>query len=377
MYHGFMYHKNKAPKNRIYWRCANNFCSSTLHTNVFLIETNARFDVVKEPTCHNHRAPTDYVERLRLLNDMRRIVVADPCAPVRGAYENVMDASQARRIAVDLQPTFLSLESSLRRARLSQFPPIPKDIDDVRIAGEWALNSKDKRFLLACDNAWGLSVFATDKSISILKSCDTIFVDGTFKTAPLPYHQMITVHGLYMGAVVPLCFCLCTGKSVAQYREMLRIIKSKVRALTRRNWQPNMAVCDFELSLMSALETEFPGISVRACYFHLCQSIWRKVQSLGLSRAWRRTGSRAERLRKFIHKIMALGHVPLPLVRNAFNAYCASRSVIRLARHFPALVRFIAYMRRMYVERNAVFPPRVWNAFDRSTDCRTNNNVES
>jgi len=40
-----------------------------------------------------------------------------------------------------------------------------------------------------------------------------LYIDGTFKTAPHPYKQLVTVHGLYQGFVIPLTFCLLTGKT--------------------------------------------------------------------------------------------------------------------------------------------------------------------
>jgi len=64
----------------------------------------------------------------------------------------------------------------------------------------------------------------TDGNARILSQCDsdTVFVDGTFRTAPRPYKQ-VTIHvlGLLRGTVLPLCFCLVSGKTVGQYRQLL------------------------------------------------------------------------------------------------------------------------------------------------------------
>ena len=40
---------------------------------------------------------------------------------------------------------------------------------------------------------------------------------------------------------------------------------------------------DFEQAQIGAFEGELEGISVKACYFHFCQSLWRKLQEIGLA----------------------------------------------------------------------------------------------
>lgn len=226
------------------------------------------------------------------------------------------------------------------------------------------------------DNGWGVAIFATDKSLRILASCSVIYVDGTFRSAPNPYYQLVTVHGLYGGVVLPLCFCLTTGKSLAHYRHLLHEMCVRIRRLTRRRWRPNTAICDFELALILALETELPGIRVRGCYFHFSQSLWRKFASLGLVSQYRRHSADGRRLRKFVQKTKALGFLPAAIIGNTFNAYCASASVLRLCRKFPRLHDYINYIHRVYIARTASFRPPMWCVFDREMNVRTNNFVE-
>ncbi len=45
---------------------------------------------------------------------------------------------------------------------------------------------------------------------------------------------------------------------------------------------PEGIMTDFELALVQLLELEFPGAHIHGCYFHFAQSLWRKVQRLGL-----------------------------------------------------------------------------------------------
>jgi hypothetical protein len=134
---------------------------------------------------------------------MTAFFLADPCAPVRAAYDQIL-ATSRQHATSDSIPIFTSVDSVLRRRRSSCFPPVPENINDVAINGEWAHTWNDRQFLSHVDNGWGLAVFATERQMRILAACQTIFVDGTFRSAPFPYMQMVTFHGLYLESVVPL-----------------------------------------------------------------------------------------------------------------------------------------------------------------------------
>lgn len=73
---------------------------------------------------------------------------------------------------------------------------------------------------------------------------------------------------------------------------------------------------------------------------------------------------------------MSLGYLPLAVMGQNFQRMITSRRTTRLLRAHPRLVEFIHYMEATYVGRNALFPPAIWNVFDRRSDNRTNNRVE-
>ena len=171
-----------------------------------------------------------------------------------------------------------------------------------------------------------------------------------------------------------MIFCLLDGKQVGQYRQLIQHLhlKTSVRNVTGHNFKPRYIVCDFEAALISAIETELPRSRIQGCYFHFCQSLWRKIQELGLSRSYRRH----KQLRKCLRKIMAM-YLPLAIVRQNFGIFVASNSVVRVRRRYPEVTDFIQYFDRTYLQRNALFPPLLWNFYDRGADNRTNNYVES
>lgn len=139
---------------------------------------------------------------------------------------------------------------------------------------------------------------------------------------------------------------------------------------TGHQWQPELIVCDFELAIILALETELPLARISGCYFHFCQSLWRRVQALGLVNDYKQNN----RVQKFIQKIMAIGHLPVPLVRQNFLMFIQSRRSQRLINNHAGLHEFVMYVQNSYI--NGQFPVQLWNVYNRGHDCRTNNVVE-
>ena len=81
-------------------------------------------------------------------------------------------------------------------------------------------------------------------------------------------------------------------------------------------------------------------------------------------------------LKKWVRKAMAIGFLPLAVVRINFRLMTTARDTRRLTRAFPPLNDFVVYMEHTYVGENATFPPAVWNVHRRGSDSRTNNRIE-
>jgi len=44
---------------------------------------------------------------------------------------------------------------------------------------------------------------------------------------------------------------------------------------------PKSIQIDFEQAFISAFKDIFPNAKINVCFFHFCQCLWRKIQSLG------------------------------------------------------------------------------------------------
>ena len=122
-----------------------------------------------------------------------------------------------------------------------------------------------------------------------------------------------------------------TGQLIGQYRQTLQVVKQNVRRTSRHWWRPHLVVSYYEQSLIAAVETELPNARISGCYFHFGQNLWRRVQSLGLARDYRQN----RRLKKTTRKVIAIGYLPMALVRQNFLLLITSRRTQRLQRQFP------------------------------------------
>jgi hypothetical protein len=227
----------------------------------------------------------------------------------------------------------------MTRARLEHVPAVPHDINDVSIRGLWKRTWSEDRFLLYKDNDWGILIYATNENLENLRQCSDIYCDGTFRTCPKPYEQYFTIHGKYRRRVLCFVNCLMTDRNIADYRHVFQTLKTKIRQVTGHRWRPRRVICDFEQDLLVAVETELRHARISGCYFHFNQSLWRKVQNLGLAASYRQH----RELKKVIRKVMAIGYLPVLLVRQHFHILRTSRRTMRLCRGFPELTDFLDY----------------------------------
>ena len=70
---------------------------------------------------------------------------------------------------------------------------------------------------------------------------------------------------------------------------------------------PTIVYAEFETAIHNAVTSVWPGCEVKACRFHLGQSCWRKIQSLGLSR---QCGKKDSEISQFLKTIFGLSLLP-------------------------------------------------------------------
>ena len=120
-----------------------------------------------------------------------------------------------------------------------------------------------------------LIIFATASNLTLLKECDELFVDGTFKVCPAVFHQLYTFHvKLPEGKTVPAVFSLLPAKSSATYRRLLDVVVSAIDG-----FHAQIVHVDFKVAMIRELELAFPAAGILGCSFHFNECIWRNIQS--------------------------------------------------------------------------------------------------
>lgn len=107
----------------------------------------------------------------------------------------------------------------------------------------------------------------------MLQTAEHFLVDGTFKVTPEIFYQVFIIHAVYREHVVPVIYSLLRRKDGGTYTRLINEIVN-----IAPNWSPTSVMMDFEQASINALKKKFPSVSLSGCYFHLRQSIQRKLQ---------------------------------------------------------------------------------------------------
>jgi len=89
---------------------------------------------------------------------------------------------------------------------------------------------------------------------------------------------------------VQLAFFLPANKPPTSYEDVFRCTVSEVAEIGV-NILPTIVYAEFETAIHNTATTVGPGLEVKACRLHLGQGWWRKMQSLGLSKQYRKKDS--------------------------------------------------------------------------------------
>lgn len=134
---------------------------------------------------------------------------------------------------------------------------------------------------------------------------------------------------------------------------MIQILKALLPGFS-----PAKILIDFEKSCKKAAEEAFLLAEVKGCYFHLCQSLQRKVKEVGLKSEFDSDPETKIRIKS----LAALALVPSHDVENIFR---------NLVLTFPDDERYdiiLSYFQTTYIigagGRRAVFPIDFWNHFE-------------
>jgi len=131
-------------------------------------------------------------------------------------------------------------------------------------------------------------MFATDDHLRLLTASDTWYLDRNFRLSPKFFLQLYVIQIKKNVVFLTSIYCILQRKTKQTYVEMFQIIMEEC---AKRNLYPDPKYLhpDFESAVIEAAK-EVIGvhINVRGCFYHFCQSTFRKVQELGLATMYKR-----------------------------------------------------------------------------------------
>lgn len=129
---------------------------------------------------------------------------------------------------------------------------------------------------------------------------------------------------------------------------------------------------DFESGLLPSIGDQFPNVEVKGCHFHFCQSIFRRIEKLGLLREYKDVEN--QNFRRFVKMVFAIAFISPEDITDVFNGHVDinAPAELRNQRNFRA---FVGYLRNTWMAENSKYPPRMWSVHGLQ-DRRTNNDIE-
>ena len=225
--------------------------------------------------------------------------------PLREIFDNNMCESE-------ISLTFTSVARCMRKRRNSKLPPKPQSKSEFETAMSDQENPLIANYLLGCVSFlhdYGLQ-FGVQRALTELEIAQEIHVDGTFKTVPKPFYQLLTVHAVINDSMTPCFYALLTGKSRLLYDQVLTKLTHIIPVCI-----PSINMTDFELGLQAALAHASPASEIKRCYFHYSQAVWKHAIFLGMLQLI----EGKDFINRWVRQLMALPLLPPDAINPIFQ----------------------------------------------------------
>ncbi|KAK3933016.1 FLYWCH-type zinc finger-containing protein 1 [Frankliniella fusca] len=310
----YIYYKVNSKNERTYWTCKRSKLKECKAKAITKSGPDGRIIVVKssEDSPHEHPPNREEGEAAKIVKNMKRVAPDHPGMPPAQILR--AELSSVPSGVLSQLPESENLKKMMRRGENfvlydSQTPESDEDEDGEEDEG-------DNRVI----------VFVTRRNLELLGKSGTWFVDGTFKTSPKIFVHVFTISALVKrqtassredNVCFPLVYALFSSKMEVQYSQVLQAVKNASREQRVGFTQPSQVMSDFDVAILNAVKTAFPDGTVSCCFFHLGQSIYRKVQTSGLQAAYNDLDDRETKIG--VHMLLAQAFVPPDDVKEVFR----------------------------------------------------------
>ena len=271
-----------------------------------------------------------------------------------------------------------TLKRRVREKKQGITPADPRVARELDIPDAYTVMSDGRQFLQydsgpdSADTPAGrVIIFATDRMLGVLASSEQVFADGNFSMSPRAFLQTYVFRALVGDRSVTAAYAFLSRKTRDAYEQLLNALVNRCADLGSVLC-PGALNTDFESAMLQASQIVFgPHCRQVTCYYHLSQSLWRKMQEFGLQATYKEEAA----VELSFGRILALAFLPVEEVVAGMEHV---RGVSPMC-----MLPVLDYFRRTYVVGDGGSPPmfdrNLWNMRQVTMDRghRTNNISEA
>ncbi|KAG0439104.1 hypothetical protein DMUE_2662 [Dictyocoela muelleri] len=232
IYDGYIYVFDRKNIHNLSWRCATHSCKGRISTDFDKIK------VLKSKT-HFHERETVKITRL-LLNESMKDTAINTQIPFMNAF--IAESLKLEKDEKKNIGNVYSLRDYYNRLRKIQNPPIVNHNEDI--LQMYRLTNDCNRFLQydsGKDDDSRIIIFYTDELIKLFSRTNCILCDGTLKTSPRGFSQLLVIHIMFFNKRIPVVYALMKRKDIYSYEIIFSELKKRIS-----NYEEYL-VTDFEL----------------------------------------------------------------------------------------------------------------------------------
>ena len=216
---GFIFNKDYAKSGKTYWKCVNYIdrCKGRAHTD------GER--VIHHSDNHNHVPQAALIDSKKVMAKIKEKAATNiEMTPKQIVATETAGTSQA---TVGVLPSVTAMKKTTQRIRRAAEAPFarPTSLTELDIQPPYTMTSSNQSFLLWDSGAGDrnrILVFSTERNLELLASRNSHWMaDGTFKTAPPLFAQLLTIHAIIFNTVIPLVYALLPNKTKDTYKRLI------------------------------------------------------------------------------------------------------------------------------------------------------------
>ncbi|KAL5237010.1 hypothetical protein ACI65C_004420 [Semiaphis heraclei] len=186
-----------------------------------------------------------------IINELKETASSQVTSTPHQIVANTISNVSSQAISGAL-PSVAAMKKTVRRLRCRKnaLPVNPSTLSEIIIFEPYTLTLNNNSFLLydsGSDDVNRILLFSTEQNLKILASdqCHW-FIDGTFKSSPQLFSQVLTIHAIKYDTVLLLVFALVPNKTRDSYTKILQEL-----LILEKNLCPASIMVDFEQALDS------------------------------------------------------------------------------------------------------------------------------